>query len=118
MTPLELAQKYMDIVFNTGDLGQLRTILARDLQFSGPFYSFDSADSYIASMLANPPEGFDFEVIQFYEDETSACLIYNFTKSGISTPMTQLFETDKDRITSILLVFDTRAFDSGPSGNE
>ena len=110
MSPLELAQKYMDIVFTSGDFNQLRHILSDDLQFRGPLFNFDTADEYINSMQSAPPKDFEYEVIRAYENNSSACLVYKFSKPGISTTMTQVFETDNDKIKSILLVFDTSAF--------
>lgn len=108
--PLELAEKYMNCVFRTGDLEELRNLLSDDLQFRGPFFSFDSANDYVNSLRKDPPENFEYEVIKSYSDEFSACLVYRFSKPGVSTVMTQTFETTHGKISSILLVFDTGAF--------
>jgi len=110
MKPLALAEKYMDCVFNTGDLEELRNILSDDLQFSGPFFNFDSADDYVTSLQNDPPEGFEHEIIKSYADSSSACLVYRFSKPGVSTIMNQTFETVDGKISGILLVFDTGAF--------
>jgi len=112
MRPLELAQKYMDIVFSTGNFDQLRRILTNNLQFRGPLYNFDTAEDYISSMQADPPKDFKFQVLKSYEDSSSACLVYKFSKPGVSTIMTQTFDTDNNKIKSILLVFDTGAFET------
>ena len=100
----------MDCVFKTGDWEELRNILSDDLQFSGPFFNFDSADDYVNSLRKNPPENFEYEIIKSFADNSSACLVYQFSKPGVSTPMTQTFETYHGKICSILLVFDTGAF--------
>ncbi len=110
MSPLELAKKYMHIVFTSGKFDELQDILAHDLKFNGPLYEFYTADSYLKSMQEAPPKEFEYEIIKSYEDESSACLLYNFKKPGISTLMTQTFETQNDKITSIMLVFDTSVF--------
>ena len=110
MTPLKLAEKYMDCVFKTGDLEVLRNILADDLKFSGPFFNFDSADDYVNSLRNDSPEDFEYEIIKRYEDNTSACILYQFSKPGISTSMTQTFWTKNGKISSIMLIFDTGAF--------
>ncbi len=110
MTPRRLAEKYMDFVFKTGDLEALRDILSDNLSFSGPFYRFDSADDYVDSLRNDPPEDFEYEIIRGYEDSDSACLIYQFSKPGISTLMTQIFWTNDEKISRILLIFDTGAF--------
>lgn len=110
MTPLELAQKYMDCLFETGNLEELRNILCDDLFFIGPLYKFQSADSYLDSLRNDPPKGFNYRLIKSYGDKTTACLLYQFSKPGISTPMCQLFETHNGKICRILLVFDTDKF--------
>ena len=110
MTPLELAEKYMDCVFEKGNLEELRNILSDDLQFRGPYFNFDSADDYVNSLRNDPPQGFEYEIIKCYADDSSACLVYIFSKPGVSTPMTQTFETMDGKIKSILLIFGTVAF--------
>ncbi|MEQ9216723.1 MAG: nuclear transport factor 2 family protein [Cyclobacteriaceae bacterium] len=85
MTPLELAKKYMQCVFKTGNLEELREILSDDLQFSGPFFNFDSADAYINSLREDPPKDFKYEIIKSYSDDSSVCLVYQFSKPGITT---------------------------------
>lgn len=110
MTPLELAEKYMNCVFKTGDLEELRNILSDDLQFSGPFFNFDSADKYVNSLRNNPPEDFEYDIMKSYADNSSACLVYQFSKPGVSTSMVQTFGTIDGKISSILLIFDTGAF--------
>ena len=54
--------------------------------------------------------GFSYELIKSIEEATSVCLIYRFTKPGVSTLMTQWFEMENDKIKKITLVFDTAAF--------
>ena len=112
MKPLELAKKYMDCVFKTGDYEELRNILADNFQFSGPFYNFDTADAYIDSLRTDPPVDFDYEIIKSYSDNLSACLIYKFSKPGVSTTMAQMFNITNGKIRSILLLFDTDTFRS------
>lgn len=110
MTPLELAQKYMDCLFETGNLEELRNILCDDFVFIGPLFQFHSADSYLVSLSNDPPKDFNYRLIKSYGDITTACLLYQFSKPGISTPMSQLFEIRNGKISRILLVFDTDKF--------
>ncbi len=110
MKPLELAMKYMEIFFSGKNIESLRDIFAADLSFCGPFYTFDSSEEYISSLISAPPEGFEYEIISSFESGTSACLIYCFTKPGISTPMAQFFETKDGTISKILLIFDSVVF--------
>ena len=110
MQSLELALRYMDIVFDGEDMELLRPLLSGDFSFQGPSYEFDTAQGYIASMQAEPPEGFAYEIINAFENGSSVCLVYQFSKPGISVPMAQLFETRDGKISRILLIFDTGAF--------
>ncbi|MEE9230590.1 MAG: hypothetical protein V3U86_07785 [Acidobacteriota bacterium] len=84
-------------------------LFAEDFSFRGPLYEFDSAEDYINSLKSNPPHGFADEIIGSFENSSSACLIYRFTKPGVSTLMAQLFEVSDDKICKIWLVFDTGA---------
>jgi hypothetical protein len=108
--PLKLALQFMEIFFSGEQMDRLRPLLADDFSFSGPLYQFDSTDAYINSLETDPPKGFEYEMIRSFEDESSACIIYQFTKPGVSTPMAQIFEVRKGKISKILLVFDTDAF--------
>lgn len=110
MSPLDLAQQYMDIVYDTGKWEDLRKIFHPDLQFDGPFYSFSTADTYIQIMEENPPVGFQYELIRAYEDDSSACLVHRFFKPGVSTIMAQIFEVEGKKIKRIQLIFDSGAF--------
>lgn len=61
-------------------------------------------------MKEAPPKNFEFDIIESFENELSVCLVYQFSKSEISTPMAQVFKIADNKITEILLVFDTKAF--------
>lgn len=106
MTPLEIARRYMDIVFSGRDFERLRPLLADDFSFDGPLYKYGSADQYIRALTADPPRGFAYETIRAYEDEGSACLVYVFTKPGVEAKMAQLWEVEGGRVTRTLLLFD------------
>lgn len=110
MSPLALARQYMAIVYEGGDLTALLGICAPDLRFAGPFAQYDSAQAYVADLRADPPDGFGWSPLHAWEDRTSACLVYQFSKKDISTPMAQIFETNGHQITAIRLIFDTQAF--------
>ena len=110
MRPLELANKYMKTVFTGTDLDDLYQLFTIDLSFKGPLYEFDTAEAYIKSLKSDPPTDFEFTMINSFETESSACLIYHFSKPGVSCPMAQLFEISSGKISKILLMFDTGAF--------
>jgi len=110
MKPMDLALKYMEIFFSGENIEELRPLFAEDLTFRGPLYEFNSAEDYIDSLKLDPPEGFGYEIIGSFEDSSSARLVYRFTKPGVSTLMAQLFKVSGDKISKIVLVFDTSAF--------
>lgn len=110
MSPLQLANRYMNILFDEGELDDLLELFADEFQFSGPFYEFSSGRTYVDALKAGPPRDFSYETIGAWEDDTSACIMYQFQKPGISVTMSQFFEIDNDRICRILLVFDTAPF--------
>ena len=106
MSPLELAIKYMEIFFSGKDIERLNDIFHEDFRFNGPLYKFNSADDYINSVKNDPPSEFSYKIIKSFHNTTSACLIYEFRKPGLSTIMTQLFEIRKNKIYQIQLIFD------------
>lgn len=110
MKPLDLALKYMEIFYSDNDIEALGQILAKNFLFEGPFYQFDSAGDYLDSLRGDTREGLAYDLIKSFEDESSACLIYQFSKAGISIPMAQMFEIDGDKIGKIVLIFDTGSF--------
>ena len=110
MKPMELALKYMEIFFSGENLEELKHLFAEDLTFRGPLYEFNSSEDYINSLKSDPPQGFTYEILSSFENRSSARLVYRFTKPGVSTLMAQLFEVSDDKISKIVLVFDTSAF--------
>ena len=110
MRPLELAKQYMDVIYGGESPELLNDLLSKDCQFEGPMYVFNSATQYIDSLQTDPPVNFDYELIESFENEKSACLVYQFKKTGISIPMTQVFEVVEGKISRILLIFDTAGF--------
>ncbi|MFQ5508804.1 MAG: nuclear transport factor 2 family protein [Leptospirillia bacterium] len=110
MSPLKLARRYMELVFAGDDMNALRDLITDDFIFRGPLYRYDSADEYIDAMRSNPLEGAGYTILQGFENDTAACLVYQFTKPGISTPMAQWFEVRGGRIQSVRLIFDSAPF--------
>ena len=110
MTPLKLANRYMEIFYGEESIDSLTDIFSEEFSFKGPFHEFSTSGEYIESLKSDPPEGLNYKIIQAYENEKSACLVYQFSKAGISTIMSQVFEVDNEKISRIILVFDTGAF--------
>ena len=111
MKALELALKYLEVFFSGENLDELKSLLADNVSFTGPIYKFSSADSYINSLKEDPPKGLKYEIIKLFEDENSACIIYQFTKENVLTPMAQLFETEDGKLSKIVLIFDSKDFE-------
>ena len=112
MRPIDLANQYMDIFFGGGSPEQLHHICHPDMIFQGPFVQFNSAPAYIESLKNDPSREMSYQLLHSYEDESSACLIYQFNKGKLSTPMMQYFETNNGKISRILLIFDGRPFEN------
>ena len=110
MEPLDLAKKYMSAFFGDEPLDSLQELFSSELKFSGPFYKFDKAKDYIDSLKKDPIKNASYMMVAEYQDKDSACLVYEFTKSNISTTMAQWFQVKNEKITKIKLVFDSRAF--------
>ena len=110
MRPLELAHKYMAAFFGEAPLKSMAVLLADKLDFKGPFYTFKTAHDYLASLQEDPPKDVSYTVLNEYEDESSACMIYKFKKLGIEVLMAQYFEVADSKITKIRLIFDTNKF--------
>ena len=111
MTPLERANTYMEIIFSGKNMERLREILTDDFTFSGPLYQFGSAAEYIDAMGEDPLAGAGYTITSAFENENAACLIYNFTKPGVSTPMAQTFTMRDGKICRVELLFDPRPFE-------
>lgn len=111
MKAAELALKYMEVFFSGKNLDELKSLLADDFSFTGPFYQFSSAENYINSLKEDPPREMKYKIIKLFEDENSACIVYQFTKENVSTPMAQLFETENGRLKKIVLIFDGKDFE-------
>ena len=99
MKPLQLALKYLEVFFGGVDMEALRPLFAEDLKFKGPLYASDTAEEYIRALKSDPPRGLDYRILGFNEKETSARLVYFFSKPGVRTPMDQAFEVDDGKIT-------------------
>lgn len=102
----------MACFYGDAPLKEMEAILADELVFQGPFCEFNSARDYLESLKADPPGDAKYEILQVYEAGDSICFIYRFIKQGISTLMAQTFEIRAGKIVKIILIFDTRAFDT------
>lgn len=110
MTPLALARRYMEVIFSGADVDALHPLLTDDFTFRGPLYRFDSAAQYIEAMASDPLKDASYRILREFGGEDAACLVYEFTKPGVTTVMAQLFEVRDGRVAAVLLLFDSAAF--------
>lgn len=108
--PIKLGQEFMEILYETHQFDELSEILTKDFQFEGPLLSFNTAEEYINLLRMHPPIGSSYELIRTYEDESSACFLFTFSRPGISTLMAQYFEFTDDKISKISSIFDPREY--------
>jgi len=109
VTPLRLALNYLE-AFCSANIEALSELLADDLSFQGPFHTSGSAGEYLDALRSDPPEAAEFELLHSYEDAASACLVYQYTKPGVSVPMALMCKVRDGRISEILLIFDRMGF--------
>jgi len=112
MKPLKIALKFLDTFYHEDDPELLRELVHPDLSFEGPMYEFTSASDYIEALKQDPPRDMEYRIIKLFSDESSACLVYEFSKPGVKTNMVQLFDIDGGKIRRIRLVFDSAALES------
>jgi len=110
MKPLDIVQKYLDSFYGEAPLEEMKSLLADDLSFKGPFYEFDSAEAYFDALVANSPRDARYRILDMYQKDNSVCLIYQFSKPGVETTMVQIFEIKGDKIARIRLIFDPAVF--------
>lgn len=92
MGPLEVARRYMDILFTGEGMEALEEILAEDFSITGPIYKIESKAEYIEALLANPPSGIGYDVIGTFEgveaggngsgESGTASVFYWFKRGG------------------------------------
>ena len=100
----------MEAFYGLAPLKQMEVLLADDLEFDGPFYKSDTAKEYLSTLRENPPVDVHFDLEESFENSTSVCFIYRYSKPGVETRMAQTFKITNGKISRIRLVFDTNAF--------
>lgn len=106
----ELALKYLKH-FCAGDIDGLAPLLAPDLVFSGPLYTYDSSEEYLNSLRNDPPEKCGYKILDVADNPNSVAVFYEYHKPDRKLLIAQLFKIKDRKINSILLIFDGRGFD-------
>lgn len=109
MRALDVAHRYLTAFF-AGDLESLHDLLADNLVFEGPFFQGDSAKAYMDALRESVPKAMKYHILNEFDSANEACVIYQFCKADVSTPMAQYFEVQGKKITKIRLIFDSAAF--------
>lgn len=114
MNALQLALRFLTLLQENRmgklDAEQLYSLCAKDMTFTTPAYNFHNAKDYIESLKLNPPSPFSFSLLHSFEATNSATLIYYFSNANTATYMSQTFEVEKEKIVSILLIYDSAVF--------
>ena len=96
--------------FCLSDIEGLKTLLTSDLNFSGTFHNYHSAEEYLKSLRNDPPEKCRYKVLSVTENEDSVAVFYEYQKPERTITIAQLFKIRDQKIHEILLVFDGRGF--------
>lgn len=106
MSPTELAKIYMQSFFGEKPLEEMRSVLADDLKFTGPFYKYATADEYILSLIDNnmSADVMSYELLQEHESKNTCCLVYRAKNHEVNDIMAQLFEVNENKIIRIRLL--------------
>ena len=96
--------------FCSGDIQGLATLLADDFQLTGPLYKFSSKDAYLESLADGPPEKCEYRVLSIMGSGDSVSIYYNYQKQAGAITIAQLFQLRNNKISEMLLVFDSSGF--------
>jgi len=113
MTNRDLALAYLR-AFCAADIDALRPLLAADLRFSGPLHRFASSAEYLEVLAADPPQACGYEILDMAETDDSVAVFWEYRKPGKPVTIAQLFRIRGERISDILLVFDTGGYAPQP----
>jgi ketosteroid isomerase-like protein len=110
MDAKETVQRYHD-AWRRHDYDEARTLLHDDLDFAGPFDTFDRADDFIAAIRALAPVVKDVEVRKTFVDGADVCLIFDMVTHGAGTqPIAEWYAVRDGKIASLRVFFDARPF--------
>jgi len=94
--------------FCAGDVAGLAPLLAENLSLRGPLYRFDSRDSYLDNLNNDQPDKCAYQVLSVTESRDCVSIYYDYEKTDRTLTIAQLFRFENQRISQILLVFDSR----------
>ena len=112
----EIVMQYMDC-YCAGDIDGIEPLLAGELVFSGPLHTFESARQYLDSLRADPPEKSHDEILSVTESDDTVALFYVYHKPDRARLIAQMFKSSAEKITAMLLVFDSNDAVQGVTGD-
>ena len=106
----EIVQRYHD-AWRRHDYEEARGLLHDDLDFAGPFDTFDRADDFLEAIRALAPVVKDVEVRKTFVDGEDVCLIFDMVTHGAGTqPIAEWYAVRDGKIASLRVFFDARPF--------
>jgi len=105
-----VAEEFLD-AWTTKDFERARTLLKDELQFEGPFDTFDDADSYLNSLRGLTEMVTGLEKLKVFVDGDDACIFYDLKTAPVPTARTaEWYRVSDGKISSVTVVFDARRF--------
>lgn len=107
-----MGEGYFD-AWTSGDFETARSLVHDDLDFRGPFESFDHADDFFESLRRVGGGLLErAEKQKVFADDHDVCVIYDFVaKQPVgSSPTVEWYRVRNGKIAEIRIVFDTRPF--------
>lgn len=107
-TPNQLADSYFD-AWKAGDLDTLRSILADDVEFSGPLANLKGRDDVVAGLVRLAEITSDIVIHKRFADGPDVLTWFDLhTRIAPPAPVANWSHTDDGRITRIRVTFDPR----------
>ena len=109
--PWDIVERYHQ-AWKSHDFEAARGLLHDDLEFRGPFDTFDNADDYVAAIRRLAPIVEDVRLQKTFADGDDVCLLYDMvtaTPAG-TQPIAEWYRVRGDRIGAIRAYFDSAPF--------
>jgi len=110
--PREVVEQYFEL-WSRKDYEGSRAYLADDLNFKGPFDTFQRADDLIAALSRLGPIVKEIHMRKMFSEDRNVCVVYDMVTSTVSGTVTiaEILEVGSSgKITAIMAFFDPRPF--------
>jgi len=107
----EVVDRYFDL-WSRKQYESSAEFLHDDLSFHGPFDTFHESKSFVQAVKRLGPIVKEIKIKKVFEDGSDVCIIYDFvTNTAAGTvPIAEWFQVERNKIKSILAIFDARPF--------